>query len=113
MSSELSLQRTPQWTDNEYLNLPYQHGMLHITKKRKEVGDLKLPGTRLTTAGMELYSVVHPTVNVAYLQIFSMFLSENGYKLEFLEGIQPLPGDRFSFTNRTLIEPETPSSAQL
>jgi len=103
--NEPQLAWTPNWKDREEVVLTYQNGALLVTRGESASDNLEVPVALLTSAGRELFRVVHGTVQMEYLQDFSTFLHRRKCQLSFGEGVETLPGGTAEYANRTLIEP--------
>ena len=68
---------------------------------------LEIPVALLTTAGRELFQIVECTPDWGYLRAFSKFLMSKDCRLDYLAGVESLPGGMVRYTNRIPIEPKS------
>ena len=101
------LSRQIAWGEKKECVLPYQNGALLITGIQEAPEVLDIPVALLTTAGRELFQIVECTLHWEYLRAFSTCLSSKGSKLEYLVGVEPLPGGMIRYSNRIPIEPQS------
>jgi len=99
------LATTINWANVTRHVYTYQSDALMITREENAREELHIPAVLLTTAGKELFHVVKCTVQMEYLQDFSMFLQSERCHLSYLERVKTLPDGRVGFGNPNTIGP--------
>ncbi len=71
-----------------------------------EFQKINLPCSVLSPQGRELYKIVEPSIDEAYLRAIARFMNDNGgIKLERAEIIEKLPNNKIRHTPWVLVEP--------
>ena len=99
------LTTTINWENTMKHVYTYQTDALMITRDENAGEELRIPAVLLTTAGKELFHVAQCTVQMEYLQDFSMFLQSERCHLSYLKRVNTLPDGRGAYGNPTIIEP--------
>ena len=103
---ERGLESVRQWGEENYIVLDLQSGALMVTSNGAPGEPLTIPIIRLTSSGRELGRLSPQTVSMDFLRAFSKFLMSKDCRLDYLVGVEPLPGGMLRYTNRTPIEPQ-------
>ena len=101
------LSRHIAWEEKKELVFAYQNGALLIACNQEAPEVLAIPVALLTTAGRELFQIVECTPDWGYLRAFSKFLMSKDCRLDYLAGVESLPGGMVRYTNRIPIEPKS------
>ena len=104
---ERGLESVRQWREENYIVLDLQRDALMVTSNGAPGGPLRIPVVRLTSSGRELGRLSPQTVSMDYLRAFSKFLMSKDCRLDYLAGVESLPGGMQRYTNRILIEPKS------
>ena len=104
---ERGLESVRQWGEENYIVLDLQRDALMVTSNGAPGGPLRIPIVRLTSSGRELGRLSPQTVSMDYLRAFSKFLMSKDCRLDYLAGVESLPGGMLRYTNRIPIEPQS------